>query len=47
MNNFWQKKNNKSPKIDHSILGKEGEKKYPTFAMWSTQGQQPQDWELS
>ena len=27
MNNFWLKKNGKGPKIAHSILGKEDEKK--------------------
>ena len=33
----WQMKNNKGPKICHSIEGKAGKKKEPTFAMWSTQ----------
>ena len=32
-----KKKNIKSLEISHSTLGKEGEKKWPTFAMWSTQ----------
>ena len=37
INDFWWKKYGKGPKFNHSILGKEGEKKYTTFAMWSTQ----------
>ena len=37
MNDIWLKKNGKGPKIGHSALGKEGEKKKTTFAMWSTQ----------
>ena len=38
MNDFWYKKNSKGPKISPFMLDKQGEKKFPTFAMWSFQG---------